>query len=249
MTKYFRNSYVKVLCLLLFCSGLHAADIMVVTESWPPYNYMEGETVKGFSTEVARETLKRAGIKAKIRLMEWKSAYHLAETQPNTLIFTMARTEKREKKFKWIGPLAPRRVNLYKLKKHHRIQIGSLEDIKKYRISITAQDAMQHYLISLGLEVGKQIYSVRRQELGVRMLFADRVDLITGNDLTLAMLLNQEGYRFSELQHVYDLIDKGAYYMAFNPDTPDELVARVRASFKSVVNDGLLETIRKRYMQ
>src|SRR5690606_13549359 len=82
------------------------AQIQVVTEVSPPHQTLEQGKVKGVSTELVQAILNEANIPAEIAIYPWARAYHIAVNQPDTLIYTMARTPEREHKFHWIGPVA-----------------------------------------------------------------------------------------------------------------------------------------------
>ncbi len=112
--------YIKTVSLILCFSiflGLgitHAAEeeLLVMTEQFPPFNFQEDNTVKGLSTQIIRKLMEEAHLKYRIELVPWKRAYNTALNRPNTLIYTMAKTESRKDKFHWIGKISNRKVSL-----------------------------------------------------------------------------------------------------------------------------------------
>ncbi len=59
----------KLIALIIFCLTvfeLHAAELKILTESMPPYNYEDEKSHKaaGFTVEIVKALLERTGIKA-----------------------------------------------------------------------------------------------------------------------------------------------------------------------------------------
>ena len=104
--------YKKILTLLfvwLFSSlSLHAkeAPLTIVTEEWAPYNYLENGKIKGFSTEIVQEIIKKLNLKYKIQILPAARLHRLIKDEAYIMSFSLFRTKERENKYKWIGPIA-----------------------------------------------------------------------------------------------------------------------------------------------
>ena len=144
---------------------------------------VENGQVTGILTEIVQSILEEAGITTEIKLLPWVRAYKIAKEKPNILIYQIIKLPGREASFKWLGPVIPVKSVLHKLKKRSDIVLTSLEDAKKYMIGTTRNAAGHHFLISRGFEEGKQFELVSSNELSVRKLFAERVDLESSVDL------------------------------------------------------------------
>ena len=99
--------------LLLLEPGAAAAAgeeprVRVVTESLPPYSFEEAGVVKGASTAVVKTVLERAGLRHSIELVPWKRALDTALHERNTFIYSVARTEARERQLVWVGRICER---------------------------------------------------------------------------------------------------------------------------------------------
>ena len=80
--------------------------LLVVTESWFPYNYLDSKgEITGSSTAVVTSVLKHANITYEIDLYPWQRSYSIAIAQDNILIYSIYRTPSRENFFHWICPL------------------------------------------------------------------------------------------------------------------------------------------------
>jgi len=110
-----------------------APDILqLVTEDYPPITFEKDGKITGLATEVVEEIIKKLGIPNNIKLMYWDDAYQLALINPNVVLFSTTRTEKRENLFHWLGPIGSYNDNLYS-KKDSNIKISSLEEAKKLK--------------------------------------------------------------------------------------------------------------------
>lgn len=234
-----------------FSSLVFAADVTVVTEDWAPFNYLENGEVVGLSTAIVKATLDRAKVSYDLNLAPWPRAYNQAQKDPNTLIYTIARTEEREDLFHWIGPFASRRIYLFKLKSREDIQVNTFEDLKKYRIALFLEDATHQQLIKLGHPKDK-IELVSAINSNVLMLKKGRVDLIPANEFALATQLAalnpQDRFAYSELEKSWLLFDTGGYYMAFSRQTPQDMVRKVQDAFEAIKKEGVVQTIVEEFL-
>ncbi len=102
-----RNIILCVAISLVLCGLAIARDVdklIILTEEYPPDNYMENGKVVGDSTEIVVEILKRIGSKLTrqdIRLVPWARAYGEALNDKSTIVYSIGRTTEREHLFKW----------------------------------------------------------------------------------------------------------------------------------------------------
>ena len=124
--------------------------IQMMTEEYPPVTFMKDGKVTGFVTDMVREIIARQGIPDNIRLTSWDEAYKVALSNPNVVLFSAERTEKREKLFQWVGPVGKNSAIFY-AKKGSGIRMNSLEDAKKIAaIATTTNWFTEQYLKSKG---------------------------------------------------------------------------------------------------
>ncbi len=135
-----------------------------------------------------------------IRIYPWKRAYQITEQERNTILFTMARTKKRENLFKWVGPIAPREISLWKLKARTDIKVTTWEDAKKYRIGTVRGEAGEDELVKKGFIIGKNLDSITTQKQNYGKLFLNRIDFLCGLDLSTAYGVKKAGFNFAKLE-------------------------------------------------
>ena len=236
--------------MILSAESVSALEIKVVTENIPPLNYEENGKIVGISTEIVRAVLEKAGIAVNITVYPWARAYSMASEQENVLIYSIAKTQERENLFKWIGPLYPFTESLFKLKKRKDIAVHSLEDAKKYKIGVVREYAVHQMLRSQGFEDGKNLDAVSAQELNIKKLFKERVDMIVGSalDLSWRMKTQPDLPPFEELEEAFALKEIFTeIYMAFGVKTSDEVVSQVRTAFEQLKAEGKIDNILQKY--
>jgi len=243
----------KKLCLsvvlILITISAFAQEVKIVTENYPPYNYEENGKVKGVSTEIVRAVLKEMGLNIKITVYPWARTYRLALEEPNTLIYSIARTPEREHKFKWVGVIAPADQVLLSLKERTDIKLNNLDDTRKYKIGTVRDDIIEHHLLSNGFKVGKNIDRCNNYNSNIKKLLRKRMDLCAIGKLVGYNILRKIGHEPGDtVKQVYrfDVPSKGVN-MAFQKDTPDEVVNKFRRGLEKIKENKTYDKILSKY--
>ena len=82
---------------------------------------------------------------------------------------------------------------------------------------------------------------------GLKMLFADHVDMIPSHPLTLKYEMANQGLDESKVEKVMDLSVEGAYYMAYSKGTDDRLIESTQKAFDKLKKERVIESIRARF--
>jgi polar amino acid transport system substrate-binding protein len=160
-------------------------------------------------------------------------------------MYTVARTQEREKLFKWVGPVIEGRVYMYKLKENDKVKIKTIGDLRLYSTAVLRGGAVEAHLISQGF-ADNDFVKVTYSEQLVPMLFANRVDLIPGDESDLLFQVAQSGREAKNIEKAF-LLYKRDYYIALNLETPDEVVEQLQTSLDKIVESGERERITRRY--
>jgi polar amino acid transport system substrate-binding protein len=241
-----------IVCAILFLSFIFVGSpvsgqsIQVVTEEYPPFNYSQAGRVVGFCTEVVKEILGRAGLAHSIRSYPWAESYKMAQTQPNVLIYSIARNVEREPMFKWVDVIARTEVYFIKLKSRMDIKIKTFDDIKKYKIGAVQDDFRAQWMIKQGIE--GQLILVPDDRQNMRNLFERTIDIFPIGELVAYHIAHQEGRAFNDLEKTMYVKDMSAdLYMAFSKQTPDVIVEKCKKVLFEIKKDGTYEKIKSKY--
>ena len=248
-----RIRILRILLCVFFvshCFSAYSQTVTVVTEEYPPYNYTEDGIIKGYSTEIVKEVLKRAGISYSLASYPWARTYKMALSSPNVLIYSIGRSEKREKLFKWIDVVAPYDIYLYKLKKRTDISVNNLNDAKRYHLGAVRDDVRAQYLEKHGFEPGKNLDLVAMDGQNIRKIMIDRIDLFPIDQLGLTYLLQVEGQKATDFEKSLYLKDLSAgLFLAFSLKTDDSLVEKCRAALAEIKKNGTYDAIMDKYIE
>jgi polar amino acid transport system substrate-binding protein len=220
-----------VLAILILPVSVFAQKINVYTEEFPPYNYTDGGKVVGASTEVVEQVLQNCGYDYSITSYPWARSYQLVQRNENSLIYSIGRRKKRETLFKWIGEITPITQSVYALRTRTDIKITNLDDLKKYKLGTTVEDARETWLLHNGFKLenldrtsGKYAHS-----RNFKKLQTGRIDLWPMPDSVAYFIVKQEGFDPETiLKRVFPLTELSTVnYMAASLQTADEIVIKL----------------------
>ena len=225
-----------------------AADLVLLTENFPPYNmarngknFAQDENINGIAVDIVREMFKRANITYSLTLrFPWERIYKIALEKPGYGVFVMARLPDREKLFKWVGPIGPDDWIML-AKADSKISLDSLDDARKYKIGAYKGDAIAETLAKQGL---KPIVVLRDQD-NAKKLTSGQIDLWATGDPAGRYLARQDGV--IGLKTVLRF-NSAELYLALNKEVPDETVAKLQAALDQLRKEGVVDEIMARYL-
>ncbi|WP_082353061.1 substrate-binding periplasmic protein [Pseudoalteromonas sp. R3] len=207
-------------------------QLHVVTEQWVPYNFINqhGE-VDGRATQKVREVLDTAGISYEILVFPWTRAMKIAQTQPNTMIYSIFRTSDREAKFEWACPLLrPVKEHLFRLTSREDIQLDSLDDAKRYITALVRGSVVHEYLLSKGFKGGVNLDVSADPSSLIKKLLAGRVDFLITTEYTIFESLRLLGKPYEVVTSALEVRERTGERacMAFHPHTDSDIINKVR---------------------
>lgn len=213
-----------------------------------PFNYLLDGRLQGLGVDLAEELARRAGLRLEVEALPFRLAYERGLRQPDTLLFTLARTPPREALFEWLGPIAPRDVWLWKMKRRADIRIRNLADARRYRVGVAYADAIIPTLEQLGFVQRQNLEMVHdRRALG-RMLRQGRFDLIPMVIWSDGKLSAEGDQPEEALEPVLQLTAEGGYYFTLAKGSSPELLRRLRQAMASLRADGTLARLRRQWI-
>lgn len=232
-----------IIFIVLFCalSPFSSAEqseaiskIEFLTESYPPYNYIEDGQLKGIAIDLLNETLKQARLQPEdvnIRLLPWPRAYKMATQGVNRVLFSTTRTQEREALFQWAGPITNTKVVLLALTDKN-IKIESIEDLANYSIGTIKDDIGEQLLFSMGVP-RQQIRQAHSAESLVKMLNKGRVDLWAYEENVARWHISNAHLPNHLFASVYTLKESELFY-AFSRGTDPMLISRFQDAIDQI---------------
>lgn len=215
----------------------------VLTEEFPPYNFMENGRVSGQSTEVVLEIMNRTGESAEIEFMSFSDAYVLLLSRPNTVFYSVGRTPQRELLFKWVGPVGSWDLDLYS-RADVSASADNLAQAKHMGKICVVKDDVRHQLLLN--ENFTDIEAVSTDVVCAQKLAAGEVGVWFGSSTSFPGIIKSAGVSAGAFRHMAK-VGENNLYIAFNKDTPDAEVSRWQAALNAMKADGTFEEILQTY--
>ncbi|GLX77121.1 hypothetical protein tinsulaeT_04610 [Thalassotalea insulae] len=246
MFRYLFYFFFIYYCCIPSLFAASSNNLRIVTEHFPPLQILDKEpqSLRGMAVDVMEKLLSITKTKGKIEVLPWARAYELALTRPNTLIFTIIRTEEREPHFKWVGSIAPIGFNyIWTLKTRTDVKITNWQEAQKYHAVAQRNGAQSIKLASQGFEELKNLYLITNYGQGIQMVLNGRADFFLGSDFLAGLFLRHlnisKDLFTKSLPHSYD----ESLNIAFNKQTPDHLVNDFKKALAQIKKDGTLQKI------
>ncbi|WP_448550064.1 substrate-binding periplasmic protein [Thalassotalea fusca] len=245
MIKFF---FAMLSCYLFSASLIAATDneLRIVTEHFPPLQISDKKNNKleGMAVDVMRELLTHTQYSPEIEVIPWARAYELALVRPNTLIFTIIRTEERDPHFKWVGSISPIGVNyIWTLKSRTDIHIENWQDAIKYNAVAQRYGAQSIKLKNHGFQEQKNLYLTTTYGQGIKMVLNQRADFFLGSDFLAGLFLRDLKIDKSQFNKLMPHSQDNSLNIAFNKQTPDSVVNEFRQALEQMKQNGSLEKI------
>lgn len=247
-----------VLAVALLAAGplarAQAPVLQGLTEALPPLNYEQDGKVTGFSSELLDLMAAEAGVSLQKQLLPWGRAYDRATRPGDTVLYSLVRTPERESLFRWVGPIGPRRILLYRWADRPDIQPKSLDEARAYRIGSTLESAATKSLLKQGFVTLPPEGGTAGLELGVndeqnmRKFIARRFDLLVSLDWAAAFNAKNAGVDPADLVPVLVLDDSLNYWYGLNLSVDGEVARRLNAALQKIRNDGRYTQLRQKYL-
>ena len=101
-------------CLLsMLALTATAADLQLLTDNHPPLHFMQGNQLAGFGVDVVQALATQTGDRIHLQQVPLLRALRMASDTPDTGVFTVLRTDERDDRYQWVGPLIEVETALY----------------------------------------------------------------------------------------------------------------------------------------
>lgn len=223
-----------------------AASIKAYTEALPPLNYEENGKVSGFASELLRQMASEAGHSVQLEVMPWMRAYRTVKQQPGSALYSIVRNPEREALFKWVGPIAPRRIMVYALASRPDVKIRRQPDLLRYRLGGLAESGAASQLVQLGLPESQMEYG-QSDEVNLKKLLLGRADSVVMLDWAMRWQQKLQQVDAARIRPVWTLDQRYQYWFAFNKDTDPAMLRSLQHALDQLRADGRLAALKRRY--
>lgn len=220
-----------------------AEEINMQVIIYPPLAYEQDGELRGVAPEVVREIQAMVGDTNPIHAAPWLRAYNQAQTDKMQALFAIVRIPKREKLFKWVGPIFGEGDYFFKLKGSD-VSVESLEDARNVQRIGVRQDGYTHQTLESkgfqNLDVGPSYDS------SYKKLVEGRVDLVLMGERTYYYMVKKAGLDPNMFERTQFKFADSAAWLAFSSDVPDWLIEKWQNALDTLKATGKYDEIMKR---
>lgn len=241
----FKHSLFFILSLCLFALPIQAKQLLVVTEDLPPLQVTQDNgQIGGAMVDIVTLLLEEAEIDYQLQMYPWARTYDIALKQDNTLIFSILRSESREKDFHWIGQIYTLKSYLVGLKANANIKINKLEDAKQYAVGTIRDDLAETYLKEKGFSEDKNLYVSSKYTRLWQMLYNGRTALAFTNSTVWPYEIKATGLDPEQIAIHYEIPDVSTkLYIAANKNLDEKIVTKLKHALTRIKSDGRHQAI------
>lgn len=226
-----KNVIRAVNCAFIFFSSLlfaNSPQLQIFTELSPPNQIMLDNKVSGVTTDKVRQLLQQAKLVGEFHMYPWARALKNAKNTPNSLIYSIAKNDERNKHFVWLMPVTSYEFGLVSLTKSSKIQIQSIDELKHYVIAVQRLDISHNWALKHGLVEGKHFIVSPDIEYSWKLLLNEKVDYIIESQKLMKSMLKQFKLKENTAKYVLPIKDlKLVGYLAANKNIAPEVLKKL----------------------
>jgi len=209
--------------------------VNIYTESNPPQSYRENDgSLTGSSVEIVQAMMGVIGREELITFTNWTDAYDQVLLNPNSMIFSTARTTQREPYFEWVGPVCKKNACFF-VKAGSSIELNTIDDAKTLgNVGVTEGWASEDELTELGF-TNIQTWATPQEVF--EKLIDGTADAVVLNDIAISYLADQTGHNPDEVRNEL-LFSTDETHLAFSKDTKSSYTQEWQQAYTTIMNNG-----------
>ena len=233
-----------ILPLILLLTALPVVALTIYTEEWPPITFSRRGVADGMAVEVVREIQARIHDNSSIDVVPWVRGYRELESMPNVMLFTVGRSDARERIMTLVGPVAiSQTVLLCRKGEAATLQaLGSAlynRPVGAYRGSIFADAAAAAGFVELDLAPTPQVTAQK--------LLGGRYDLWVEGGFVVGAVL-KDIHQPPDAVEVVRVLESLELYLAFSRGTSGKVIQRWYEALAAMKKDGSFRRIYNKWL-
>ena len=176
--------------------------------------------------------------------MSWNRAYSKALTEQNLLIFSIARTSKRENNFHWVANICDMPSYLWSLSSHPLQKVKDLNQIKQQPVAIKKNSLFADYLTEQGFS---KIFQVEGEKQALGLLLRKEA-VFTMSGQYMSEKINEMNVAPNQFKRLHEFKDFNIdMHIAFSKNTDDTIVKQYNTAFNYLMRTKQIEKLRQKW--
>ncbi|MDT9002395.1 transporter substrate-binding domain-containing protein [Paucibacter sp. APW11] len=219
-------------------------ELLAYAHQLAPLSYGEGKQLHGLFVELLQDVCNLLELPLRLELQPLSRA--LKTRGHGFIVFPLDRQSEREGGYRWIGPVLPRRVLIYRLSQRQDLDFQGLALLGNRKIGVNRGTGTHKKLLDSGLHPMAQLEVANSYASALKMLLAGRTDYLAMNELAASWNLRQLGLPPETLSSVAVLDATGFYWYGVSPQD-DVLAARLQHALEQLQSLGRVEALKRHY--
>jgi len=240
---------------LLFSQGTTQAGaqrgeaLKLVSLTYPPYIYQEGEQIKGVAVDLVREVARRNDLKIDIQILPWPRSLSAVKMGTADGIFTIFKTQERLRFLDYVDEvLITQKVSLYMRNEGPSLMRDEVTQIKGLHVGLRrAVNYGQWFSQAIENNTWDNISYANGDEALLHKLVSNRVDLVPMNSNVAHFHMKRLGYT-GYIREVSPPIEQVDSFIAFSKKTNTTRSRQIfSSSLREMRRDGSYHKIVARW--
>jgi polar amino acid transport system substrate-binding protein len=167
----------------------------------------------------------------------WARAYNKAISEPNTLIYSIAKSDARNKLFHWLMPVVQYKFGLVALSDRTDLDITDLKELSHFVLAVQRDDIAHQWAIKQGLEEGNQLIVCSDIGCSWHLLLNKKVDFIVESPELIDSMLMQYDLHITLAKYAIAIPElELSGYLAANKNIAPSILEKLRLAIKNMPN-------------
>lgn len=243
-----RNFFAITIFLLVLTgfnsTGVTRPALLIVTDEWAPYVYLENGELKGFDYEVMTAVILKMGYEIDFRVIPWKRCIFMIEEGEADAILDVSRTEKREKTMLFPDQEISESASVLFHQRGKQYSFEKLEDLHGLTVGTILGYAYSNEFLQADFFTREP---VKNLEQNFNKLLYGRIDMVLSNKHVGLHTSRKMGIA-EKIDYIPKTVSGGNNYLAFSKKPGHEqLVKEFSSQLKLFQSSRQYTEIMKKY--
>lgn len=236
-----------VLCVLLFlslCVCATGKELKIVTEEYPPYEFLQNNKFTGFDVDTVTEACRRIGYTVNIQAFPWKRCLLMMQQGKADAIMSLMNTEERRQFLVFPKESLSNEKNVVFTPTGSGVNVKDFSDLKGLRIGVQSEYS---YGVKFDNFKGLDKELCNSPEQMQKMLSGGRMPVAVGNEAVSLYLNKKLGLK--PITILYE-ISNDPLYIGFSKASKinsKDISEKMSKALSDMRKEGLINQFQKKY--